>query len=146
MQDSQGDLLKDKPRNKKEHFVTKRLVFKMLLEGLLIFISCLLGYLQGLKYSITTAQTMAFAILCMGRLFHSLNCATRNSFLVMKQKNKFLMFSLIVGLILINSVLFVPFLQPLLQTATLDKNLVFSIYGYCLLPTLIIQMVKLCKK
>ena len=146
MQDSQGDLLKDKPRNKKEHFVTKRLVFRMVLEGLLIFISCLLGYLQGLKYSITTAQTMAFAILCMGRLFHSLNCATRNSFLVMKQKNKFLMFSLIVGLILINSVLFVPFLKPLLQTATLNKNLVLSIYGYCLLPTLIIQMVKLCKK
>lgn len=146
MQDSQGDLLNDKPRNKKEHFVTKRLVFKMSLEGILIFACCLLGYLQGLKYSIGVAQTSAFAILCIGRLFHSLNCATRDSFLVMKQKNIFLICSLIVGLLLINSVLFIPPLKSIFQTAVLNKNLIFGIYGYAILPTIIIQIIKLFKK
>lgn len=146
MQDSQGDLLKDKPRNKKEHFVTKRLVFKMSIEGILIFVCCLLGYLQGLKYSIGVAQTSAFAILCIGRLFHSLNCATRDSFLVMKQKNTFLICSLIVGLLLINSLLFIPPLKSIFQTAVLDKNLIFGIYGYAILPTIIIQIIKLFKK
>lgn len=146
MQDCQGDLLKDKPRNKKEHFVTKKLVCKMALEGILIFISCLLGYLQGLKISVGLAQTSAFAILCIGRLFHSLNCATRDSFLVVKQKNAFLIGSLLVGLILINSVLFVPPLKEIFQTAYLDKNMIVSIYGYAILPTILIQMIKAFKK
>lgn len=146
MQDSQGDLLQDKPRNKKEHFVTKKLVLKMLFEGLLIFSCCFGGYLKGLKYSINTAQTMAFAILCISRLFHSLNCATRDSFLVVKQKNKFLVFSLIIGLLLINSVLFIPTFKNIFKIADLNSYLFGAIYGFAIFPTLVLQMIKLLKR
>lgn len=145
MQEYQKDLLKNKPRNKKEHFITKKLILKIFFEGVLIFICCFSGYLKGLKVNVETARTMAFIILCMARLWHSFNCATRESFLITKKLNKFLIGSFILGIILINLVMFVPFLKEIFIISDLNIDLILSIYCYSILPTIIIQIIKLFK-
>lgn len=146
MQEYDNDLLNEKPRKKKSQILSKKLVIIILIEGLLIFISCFAGYLKGLQVNIETARTMAFSILCISRLFHSLNCATKESFLIKKTKiNKFMILSLVVGMLLINSVLFIPFLKELFVISDLNLPLIFALYSYSLLPTIIIQLVKLFK-
>lgn len=146
MEESNGSLLNEKPRKKNEGFLSKKIIFKILIEGLIISLCCILAYFKGLKEGASVARTMSFAVLCMSRLFHSLNCSTNESIFFVKKINKFLISSLIVGLILINLVLFVPFLKSIFVTAHLSKELIFAMYGYSLLPTVILQIFKINKK
>ena len=111
MQNHHENLLNDKPRDKKSNFINKNSVIKIVAEGLLVFMFCYLGYLKGLKESATCARTMAFAILCIARLLHSFNCAINSSFLKWNKLNKFILVSFLSGIILINCVLFIPFLM-----------------------------------
>lgn len=146
MQNHHSNLLNQKPRNKNNHFVDKKSIIKIIYEGLLIFAFCYLGYLKGLKENVETARTMAFAILCITRLLHSFNCAINDSFLEWNRLNKFIIYSFIIGLILINSVLFIPFLKNIFCISNLSLNLVLSLYSYSIFPTLIIQFIRLIKK
>ena len=146
MQNHHSNLLNQKPRNKNNHFVDKKSIIKIIFEGLLIFVFCYLGYLKGLKVNVETARTMAFAILCITRLLHSFNCAINDSFLEWNRLNKFIIYSFIIGLILINSVLFIPFLKNIFCISNLSLNLVLSLYSYSIFPTLIIQFIRLIKK
>lgn len=146
MQNHHSNLLNQKPRNKNNHFVDKKSIIKIIYEGLLIFVFCYLGYLKGLKENVETARTMAFAILCITRLLHSFNCAINDSFLEWNRLNKFIIYSFIIGLILINSVLFIPFLKNIFCISNLSVNLVLSLYSYSIFPTLIIQFIRLIKK
>lgn len=145
MQEDQGDLLSNKPRNKKESILNKKLIGNILLEGILIFACCCYGYMDGLKHNIACARTMAFSILCLSRLFHSLNCATKDSVLVVKKINKFLIGSLFVGVLLINLVLFIPELKSIFVISQLDIEMFFKIYGLSIIPLVVVQMFKLYK-
>lgn len=145
MQEYNNDLLTDKPRNKNKGFIDKRLLGKIIFEGILIFISCFGGYLKGLKVNVETARTMAFSILCIARLFHSINCATRGSIFRAEKINKYLISSFLLGIVLINIVLFIPQLKEVFIISKLNLNLILSIYSYSVFPTLIIQFVKIFK-
>ena len=145
IQEYQNDLLNINPRNKKSNVLTKSLIIKTILEGFLLFVCCYMGYIDGLKINIETARTMAFSILCLSRLFHSLNCATKECFLIIKVKNKFMILSIVIGIMLINSVLFIPVLKDMFFISNLNIKLIFTLYSYSILPTLIIQIIKLFK-
>lgn len=145
VQEYKSDLLDDKPRDKNKGFIDKRLFVKIIFEGILIFISCYGGYLKGLKVNVETARTMPFSILCIGRLFHSINCATKGSIFKTEKVNKYLISSFLLGIILINIVLFIPQLKEIFVICELNTNLILSIYAYSIFPTLIIQFVKIFK-
>lgn len=145
VQEYKSDLLDDKPRDKNKGFIDKKLLLKIIFEGILIFVSCFGGYLKGLKVNVETARTMAFSILCIGRLFHSINCATRGSIFKAEKVNKYLILSFLLGIILINIVLFIPQLKEIFVISELDLTLILSIYAYSIFPTLIIQFVKVFK-
>jgi len=145
MQSHHENLLNDKPRNKNHNFIDRKAIFQIVIEGFLIFIFCYLGYLKGLKMNVDTARTMAFSILCIARLLHSFNCAINSSFLKWSKLNKYLILSFIFGLVLINSVLFIPFLKNLFVISELNLNMILSLYGFSIFPTIIIQLFRLFK-
>lgn len=143
VQENEDDLLKNKPRNRFKGFIDIKLLFKIILEGLMIFIMCFLGYQKGLRINVSTARTMAFSILCISRLLHSFNCATKKSIFKLNRINKALVLSLVIGLLLVNMVLFIPFLKNIFVISDLNISLVLMIYSYSLMPTIIIQFIKL---
>lgn len=142
---SQDDLLNKPPRKSNEHFLNKRLILTIALEGILIGGCCLACYYTGLKVSVGCARTMTFASLCLARLFHSLNCATKQSFLTNSNKNIYLYISLLLGIALITAVLLVPYLRGVFVVTELTMEQIVLIYAYSLLPTLIIQIMKLMR-
>ena len=79
MEPGSDRVLEEKPRDINEPILTKELSMKILLQGGLITIFVLLGFYQGLKVSKEVGMTMAFAILCLARLFHGFNCRTNSS-------------------------------------------------------------------
>lgn len=145
VQDYHEDILNDKPREKTKHFIDKKLIGKILLEGILIFFSCFIGYIKGLIINIDTARTMAFSILCLARLFHSFNCSTKESILKCNKINKTLLISFIFGVLLINCVLFIPYLKNIFVISNLSYSNIILLYLLSLFPTIIIQFIKLFK-
>ncbi|MFQ9617415.1 MAG: cation-translocating P-type ATPase, partial [Clostridium butyricum] len=80
MEKSKKDVLKDKPRNAKESILTKDFIISITLQGLVIGLFTMIAYHIGLsKGSVGTAMTMAFATLCIARLFHGFNCRGKKS-------------------------------------------------------------------
>ena len=141
------DLLKDKPRDSKESILTKDFVFDIGIEGLIIAIFTLVAFHIGLETSAAVASTMAFATLCLGRLFHGFNCRSKSSiFKLGLTTNKYSIYAFLTGAVLLTLVLFVPPLQRLFAVSKLSHTQMGLIYLLAFLPTVIIQGIKVFKE
>ncbi|MBM6837635.1 cation-translocating P-type ATPase, partial [Clostridium saudiense] len=123
MEKANKGLLNEKPRGRSESILTKDFLLGVGLEGLLIGVVTLVAFYMGGATGTTplTASTMAFSTLCLARLFHGFNCRGKNSiFRLGVFGNKYAWGAFGIGLILLNAVLFVPFLQSLFQVESLS--------------------------
>ena len=144
MEQSNRDLLKDKPRGKDEAILSKDFLLGLGVEGLLIGIFTIIAFYAGnpLKTPLT-ASTMAFATLCLARLFHGFNCRGNGSiFKLGVFSNKYVWYAFGIGLVLLNAVLFIPGLQGLFEVENLMLGQYITIYVLAFIPTLIIQFTK----
>lgn len=147
MEKSTRDLLKEKPRNKKDSLLSKGFMKKIGAEGLLIGIFTILAYHIGLSTNDSAASTMAFSTLCLARLFHGFNCrGDKSIFSLGVFSNKYSWYAFAAGLVLLTSVLFVPGLENLFQVEPLSIQLISCIYLLAFLPTVIIQAFKVLTK
>ena len=134
-----GDLLNKNPRPRNAKLLNNRLFFKVSVEGILITLFALLSYYEGLKISGDVARSMTFATLCIARLFHSFNCVRAKSILLTGLKNTYLILSFLIGMVLINMVIFIPELQNLLSMSKLTSQQIYCVYAYAILPTMLLQ-------
>ena len=144
MEESGDEVLKDKPRGKNESILNKSFLLELGIEGLLIGIFTIISfYLGNPMKTPMTASTMAFATLCLARLFHGFNCRGKGSiFRIGILSNKYSLLAFVFGVILLNSVLFIPVLQSLFEVESLAVGQYIMVYILSLIPTLIIQLVK----
>ena len=144
MEKSNKDLLKDRPRGKNESILNKDFLLGLGLEGLLIAIFTIIAfYLGDPTKTPLTASTMAFATLCLARLFHGFNCRSKGSiFKLGVFSNKYVWYAFGIGLVLLNAVLFIPGLQMLFEVENLLAIQYVQIYVLAFIPTLIIQIFK----
>ena len=145
---SRKDVLKDSPRESTESILTKDFMIEIGVEGLIIGIFTMASFHIGLASgNNAVASTMAFATLCMARLFHGFNCRGNQSvFKLGLFSNKASWYAFIAGMSLLNLALFVPGLQNLFEVAKLTGSQVGFIYLLAFLPTLIIQTFKILAK
>lgn len=148
MEPSSGDLLQEKPRNPKESILTQDFLMRILVEGSIIGLFTLIAYHIGLSSSGSPlASTMAFATLCLARLFHGFNSRGKSSiFKLGLFSNKYSVGAFILGLFFLNSVLFIPGLTHLFEISPLSLTHVTWIYVLAFMPTLIIQLYKVIRE
>lgn len=143
MEKSKKDLLKDKPRSRNSSILSKDFISEIAIEGLIIAVFTLFAFYMGLKTNEAVASTMAFSTLCLARLFHGFNCRGDKSILSIGLfSNRFSWMAFGVGVLLLNLVLFVPFLQTLFEVSDLTSSQIGYIYLFAFIPTLIIQVAK----
>ncbi|MGL4343983.1 MAG: cation-translocating P-type ATPase [Cellulosilyticaceae bacterium] len=147
MESSNDDLLRQKPRDPKEPILNKDFLMRILVEGSIIGIFTLVSFYTGLRNGgAPLASTMAFATLCLARLFHGFNCRGKQSIIHLGLfSNKYSVAAFVLGLIFLNSVLFIPGLTHLFEIAPLSLQNVGYIYLFAFLPTLIIQTYKIIR-
>ncbi|MBE6053622.1 MAG: cation-translocating P-type ATPase [Clostridium sartagoforme] len=146
MEKSKKDLLKDKPRARNSSILSKDFMYEIVLEGIVISIFTLAAFYIGLRTNNDVASTMAFATLCLARLFHGFNCrGDKSIFSIGLFTNKFSWMAFGAGLVFLNLVLFVPFLRKLFEVSTLTGSQIGYIYLFAFIPTLIIQIVKVIR-
>ena len=139
-----GDLLSQKPRDPKEPILSRSLMGRIGVYGLLIAAATMAAYFMGLNSGGSAlAMTLAFATLTLARLFHGFNCRGRQSIFALGfLSNKASLAAFCAGVVLLAAVLFVPFLSGLFQVAPFTMEQIGLCALLALLPTVVIQIGK----
>lgn len=147
MEEVTDDLLHQKPRNPRASILSKDFLVRILVEGSIIGLFTLIAYHIGLTTSPQLASTMAFATLCLARLFHGFNCRGKQSiFKLGFASNKYSLWAFLAGFLFLNAVLFIPGLTYLFEVAPLTLSTTLTIYGLAFMPTVIIQIYKVLRE
>ncbi len=148
MEPPEDNLLSQKPRDPKTGILTKDFLLTLLLQGGLIAVSTMtafyIGFIGGNE---AVASTMAFATLTMARLFHGFNCRSGQSiFQIGFSKNKYSLLAFLMGVLFLNSVLFIPILKRVFAVSDLTGNQIGMIYLLAIIPSILIQIGKMVRK
>lgn len=145
MEPAEKDLLSEKPRDPKTGILTKDFLIALLLQGGLIAVCTMTAFHIGLSTgNDAVASTMAFATLTLARLFHGFNCRSSHSiFRIGLKSNLYSIGAFFAGVILLAIVLTVPFMERLFSVAPLTGVQLGLIALLALIPTVIIQAVKI---
>lgn len=156
------NLMKEKPRPRKEPMLTPRTGIVILLQGILIALVTIVAFYSGLgevgfigrtierlPFSPThdspyTAMTMAFATLCMARLWHGFNCRGRESiFRLGLFTNWFSIGAFLLGACLLLTILIAPVFANAFTIAGLSVLHLEWIVILSVIPTIFIQLIKI---
>lgn len=134
-------VMDQKPRNIHEPLLNKRFASQVAFEGSIIAAVTIIAFQMGLSTGDSAvASTMAFATLCLSRLFHGFNCRSDESiFKIGLFSNISVWLAFLIGFTLLNIVLIVG----LFDVAMLSQSQIFTIYGLSIVPLIIIQLDKL---
>jgi len=140
MEQPTGDLLNMKPRDPKEGILTKDFLKNLAVQGGLIAIVTMMGFYTGLEVNDAMACTMAFATLCLARLFHGFNCrGTRSIFRL--PSNIYSWGAFAVGVLFLMAVLFIKGLHGLFDIDdALTTAHILKVVGLAFIPTFLIQL------
>lgn len=147
MEPGNPDILKRKPRDPKASLLDKKFVTQISIQGFLISLSVIAAFLFGLRDTPAIACTMAFSTLTFARLLHGFNCRSQHSIFKIGFKNNWYSlgaFSL--GTVLLALILFVPALHGLFAVQPLTAQEVWLIVILAIIPTILIQLVKVIRE
>ena len=145
MEPARSGLLHRKPRDPKAPILSKGLLGRIGLQGLLIAIVTMAAFYLGYQGGdAALASTMAFATLTLARLFHGFNCRGAEPIFRLKfSTNPYSVWAFLAGVVLLLAVLIVPGLQGLFQVSpSFALGQLAQCLGLAILPTVIIQIVK----
>lgn len=159
------DVMKYKPRNPKDSLF-KGATLSLLLNGLLIGILTLTAFIVGLKYytgattlfplfpgdisedALRHAQTMAFVVLSVSQLVHSLNMRNerKSIFQIGLFSNKFLIGAIVFGILLQDFIITIPVLANVFGVHGLSLMDWGFVTILSLMPLLFNEIVKIFKR
>ena len=138
-------VMKDKPRPRSEGILTKEFLTNVGLEGAIIAAATIVAFHLGISNGgETMAMTMAFATLCLSRLFHGFNCKAAEPVLFTKKffNNSALQGAFLVGAVLLFAVLLIKPLAGVMQAVALPLPMLLAIPGLAIGSMLVIQLLK----
>ncbi len=147
MEPTNESLIKEKPRSRSESILTRSFVGEVAFQGLFIAIATMVAFYIGFKTNTSTAMTMAFATLCLARLWHGFNSRGKESIFELGiTTNLYVIGAFILGLIFLSAVLFIPALAEMFSVSVLALSQVGWIALLAFLPTVLIQLRKILFK
>lgn len=146
MEPNNPNLIKQKPRKSDESILDRQFMKDILLQGSLISIATMVAFYIGLAKSTSLAMTMAFATLCLARLWHGFNSRGKESIIKLKfLSNLYTIGAFLVGGLLLCFLLFVPWLENAFSIASISGYEFLIIFLLSFAPTFIIQQIKIFK-
>ncbi len=120
MEEAEGDVMARPPRESNSGIFAEGLGIDVIYQGVMVAVLTLIAYFTGHYmesgvWEIANSQdgmTMAFLTMSMAEVFHSYNMRSRRkSIFKMPKQNKYLLGSMIAGIVLTAAVLYIPFLS-----------------------------------
>ena len=138
------EVMGEKPRPRNEGILTRPFLTSIGVEGLVIALAAIAAFRIGLRHGGAVGSTMAFATLCLSRLFHGFNCKAERPVLLTKRfwDNRWLLSAFAAGAALLGAVLLVPALEPLFCVTKLSAGLLAAAVSLSAGSMLVIQLLK----
>ncbi len=116
------DIMERPPRPPKEPIINRSMLAGIIVQTVAITAAVLAAYYLGLASSPAKAQTMAFATLVLSELVRAYTARSEqvSLFRLGVFSNRYMQYAVLVSLVLLFSVLYIPFLQPAFKTVSLD--------------------------
>ncbi|NEZ47525.1 calcium-translocating P-type ATPase, PMCA-type [Clostridium niameyense] len=142
------DVMNEMPRDPNEGLFANGGTLFTILNGILIGILTLIAFEFGrIKYSnsLMHAQTMAFVVLSVSQLFHSLNMRSRKKsiFQLGLFSNKFLIGSILFGILLQDIVITIPFLSSIFKVFDLTPSDWIFVSILSVVPLIVNEIIKI---
>lgn len=139
-------VMKRKPRPANESLMTKAFLFGVSYSGVIIAAATIAAYIIGYRTAGSPlGMTMAFATLCMSRLFHGFSAKADEPVIFTKRmfNNKFGIGAFAAGMLLVNAVLLIPSLHKLFSVSdALHGAQIGIIYALSFGSMCVVQIVK----
>lgn len=166
MDPSDKDVMKEKPRDPNESLFAHGGGVKVILNGLLIGLLTLIAFVIGARMytgaetlfpifpanipedALRHARTMAFVVLSVSQLFHSFNMRhpEKSIFQLGFFSNKYLVGAVLIGILLQDIVITVPFLRNVFNVFDLNGKDWAIVAVLSVMPLLINEIAKLIKR
>lgn len=139
-------VMKRKPRPANESLMTKPFLFGVCYSGVIIAAATIAAYIIGYRTAgAPLGMTMAFATLCMSRLFHGFSAKADEPVIFTKRmfNNKFGIGAFAAGMLLVNAVLLIPALHELFSVSdALHGTQIGIIYALSFGSMCVVQIAK----
>ncbi|MBU3159015.1 calcium-translocating P-type ATPase, PMCA-type [Clostridium frigoris] len=118
------DIMLEKPRGKNESVFSRGLTEKIVIRGCLIGVCTILSFIGGKYYgmSIEACRTLALGTLVLSQLIHVFECRSEKHslFEINPFTNMYLLFAVSISVIMLLSIVYIPFLQSVFHTVPLN--------------------------
>ncbi len=148
MEQVERDIMSRKPREKDESIFAHGVGTATLLQGAMIGVLTLIAYYIGSRTGIENAgiplgETMAFAVLALSQLMHALNVrSTHSLFRIGFFSNRHMVHACSFSLLLMLTVLFVPFLQDVFRVIPMNAQEWAIVAGLSVVPLVACELGK----
>ncbi len=145
---AEKDIMNRKPRNSKNGFMTKGMIWRTLYQGVMLGAIPLVAYRIGLRDGgESLGQTMAFTSLVFAQLMHvrNLHSNTLSTFRISPMRNKPLIGAIVISAALMLMVLLVTPIREAFRLSVMDGNHWWLVIGMSVIPIAVVEIFKLFK-
>ena len=141
------NIMKHKPVKQGSLF-EKGLVFRIVFYGIYLAIITLSAYFIGTNDSYDVGMTMAFTVLCLSQIFHSLNQSSSITSIFSKDypRNKMLYLAMLGSVFFLLIVLFITQIREFFSLSVLSLNEWIIVILLSLSPILVVEIFKAIKR
>ncbi|MFA5849458.1 MAG: calcium-translocating P-type ATPase, PMCA-type [Bacteroidales bacterium] len=145
---AEKDIMNRKPRNSKNGFMTKGMIWRTIYQGIMLGAIPLVAYRIGLRDGgESLGQTMAFTSLVFAQLMHvrNLHSNTLSTFRISPMRNKPLIGAIFISAALMLMVLLVTPIREAFRLSVMDGNHWWLVIGMSAIPIAVVEIFKLFK-
>ena len=135
-------IMKVKSKDMTNDIFTKPFVFDIVYQGVMIAVLTLSAFCIGNAISLETGRTMAFSVLIISQLVHSLNVRTNGSIFKTRLKNKYYLLALLGSIAITVVIMVVPIFETIFELADLTSIQWMYVLALSIAPIPIVELVK----
>ena len=137
-------VMREKPRPRSQGILTRGFLMNVVAEGLVIAAATIAAFHIGLGVNEAAGTTMAFATLCLSRLFHGFSCKAEQAVLLSRKlwNNRVLLLAFAAGAALLAAVLLIAPLHPLFHVVWLSGRRLGTVAALAAASMVVIQILK----
>jgi Ca2+-transporting ATPase len=142
------DIMDQPPRPMKEPVINRQTVWGIVIQTIAITATTMIAFIIGLRRfpdNLAAAQTMAFATLAFSELFRAYTSRSERYplFAIGVLSNKYMQWAVLASLVILLSIIYVPFLDPIFDTISLGLNEWLVMLPLILIPSIAAEINKL---
>jgi Ca2+-transporting ATPase len=147
LEKGEPDIMDRPPRPVEEPVINRQMVWGIVIQTIAITAATMIAFVIGLSRfpgNLAAAQTMAFATLSISELFRAYTSRSErySLFSIGVLSNKYMQWAVLASLVILLSIIYVPFLDPIFDTTSLGLNEWLVILPLVLIPSIAAEINK----